>query len=400
MTRYMPRIIGLPAALSIAALIGGCASMPSGHAEAKKAAEGRWHDARSGIIYSIARQQLETGDLDKAEQTINQALVSKPDQPEFHELAARIDLERGLLEKAYYKLENAIKLKPDRPEPHYLMGMVLQRWQRYQGALESYQTAFKHSPDQVGGLLAGADMLVKLDRVDEAADLLRQKLDYFENNAAIRVSLGRIQQLRHEPEKAMLSYREAATLAPDDLSIQERLAMAQCAANRPGEAICTLTDLLKQPDYTGRDDLKLTLGDCLLAVNRPIEARAIFLDLTRRNVNDVPAWIKLGQAAWIVGDLVRVEEAGRRIVALAPDRHEGCLLRGMLDQREGRLQQAIGWFDQASELAPDKAQPLILKGMAMKELGDKSGAAAAYRKAQQLAPDDPRPGQLLATLAP
>ncbi|MEX2672418.1 MAG: tetratricopeptide repeat protein [Phycisphaeraceae bacterium] len=384
--------------LGLVLSIAGC----SGHqtrADAKNAAQERWGSARANISYSLAEQQFEVGDLDKAEKTVNEAISTHPDDPRYYDLSARIAMERGQLERAYRLLEHSISLDEERHESHYLHGVVQQRWQRYEPALESYEQAFAHRPDEPAALLAVAEMLVKLDRVDEAVERLEERLAYFANNAAIRTGIGRIHMMKHNYAKAVTAFREASVLSPEDQNIRELLALAAFADEQYGEVIRLLAGMLSDDANKDRVDLKIVLADAFMATENPVEARRIFLSITQEDPNDVNAWIKLAQASWMVGDDPRLTQATARVIALAPRRHEGYLLRGMAEHRKGEADAAIASFERASELAPSNTLPLILKGMTKEQAGDSDGAVAAYRAALAIEPDDRRAQELLAGVA-
>ncbi|MDH3584178.1 MAG: tetratricopeptide repeat protein [Phycisphaerae bacterium] len=378
----------------------GCASS-KGMVNHKAMAKQRWTEARSRIIFSMARQEFEVGDLDKAAKSLAQAMEADPENSEFHELAARIYLERGQLERAHRRLTTAIELEPNRSSAHYLMGILLQRWQRYDAALAEYQLAYEHERDDVSGLLAAAEMLVKLRRLDDAAGLLEDKLVYFEHNAAIRVALGQISMLQRDFASAVKLFREASLLAPDKLELVEQLALAEYAAGESEDAIYHLKLLRDRSEqYAGRLDLGLALADCYLAINHARAAREELMNLAHAHPQSVDVWIKLAQAAWVLEDTVRVQQAARRITAMAPRRFEGYLVKGMVEGREGRSESALAHFELASRLAPDNALPVVLKGMTLERAGKVDAAIEAYKAALQISPGDARARQLLAALAP
>ncbi len=387
------RIIKLTLVAVGALSIAACSP---GHKENKTAALDRWNAARTGITYGLAVQQFETGDLDKAQRTMEQTLSASPDTPRYHVLSARIAMEKGELERAYRHLEIAIENDAAHADAHYYLGVVLQRWQQYDKALEAYDIAFQTQPDQVMPLLAVGEMLVKLGRDDRAIERLREKLVYFEHNAAMRVSIARILMKQRKLEEALSMFREAYLLSPDDPHVLEQLAMAEYAAGKHGEAILHLKQLMEHKDHRDRRGLTKALADCYQATDQPHKARTIYLELTESEPTDVDAWVRLGQVAWIVGDVSRVRTAARQAVALAPDRHEGYLLVGLYAQHAGRTGQAIDQFERAAELAPDSALPHILKGVALEQAGDFAAAGEAYAQAVRLDPDDSRARRLLA----
>ena len=386
----------IAAAACLMGTMSGCATQT--HAEAKQAAYDRWADARAGILYSMAMQQFEVGDLDKAERSCLQGIAAKADKPDFYELMARVRIEKGDLERAYDRLSQAIQLDPKRYRSHYLLGVVRQRWQKYDDALASYEAAYQCKPDEVAPLLAVSEMLVKLGRSEEASARLRAKLVYFEHNAAIRVAIARIDMMHGRQAEAVSLFREATMLAPEDLSILEHLAFAEFTSAQYSEATYHIEKLLANGDYADRDDLRVLLGDCYLKSGKPQIAGEHYLKVTRRDGNNVDAWIKLAQACSMVHDSRRLNDAADRILRMAPNRYEGHVLKGMAMQALDKPAQALVCFDRATTLAPGSALPHILKGMLLEKAGNVPAAAECYRTALRVDPNDPRGKRLLAGL--
>jgi len=368
------------------------------HRESKSAAMDRWTKARAGIIYGLAVQQFEAGELKKASRTINKALSIEPDSPKYNVLAARVALENGELERAYRHLELAMSAENPGSDVHYYVGVVMQRWQKYERALAAYNKAFDAEPDNVAHLLAVVEMLVKLDRSDEAVARLKEKASYFEHNADLRLALGRILLKQRRVKAALDQFREAYLLAPDDPVVLEQLALAEYAGHHYAEAITHIKQLIQSDERERRRDLQMVLADCYQATGRPAKSRAILLQLTRDDSSDVNAWIKLGQAAWMVDDMPRLKEAAERTIHLAPERYEGHLLAGVVDREVERFDQAIAHFERAASLGPDSALPHLMEGMTWQARGQTEAAAAAYERAQAANPNDGRARQLLTAL--
>lgn len=394
------RYMAAPSTLWIAAMalaVSGCAT--TSHSQSKKDAYKRWSEARSGITYSLAVQQFESGELDKAERTITQAISTSPHLAPLYVLAGRISMEKSELEKAYRLLDMAIERDAKLAEAYYVQGMVLQRWRQFDRALANYEKAHALDPDDPIGLLAASEMLVRLGRDAEATERLQEKLIYFEHSAAVRVSIARIHQRNGRHDDALVMFREAHTLAPDEPALLEQLAMAEYAAEAYPGAIYHLGRLLRLDEYRDRRDLRTALADCYQATNNPIEARRLLMQLTREEPTDVDAWVKLGEVAWLVGDQARLREAARQAYSLAPRRYESHLLVGIVLQDIERYDEAVKNFGRASELAPDEGLPHLLRGMALESLGRLDKAEEAYATAQRLSPDDARAKRLLEGLA-
>ncbi len=395
-TTYQSALLSL-AAISLYAMTAGCAVET--HTQAKKNAYNRWAEARAGILYSQAMRQFEVGDLEQAQRTCAQGIAAKPDQADFYELLGRVQLERGELERAYQHLTRSVALDEERHLSHYLLGVVLQRWQKYEEALTSYKAAYAAKPDEVAPLLAISEMLVKLGQIDQAISRLQDKLVYFEHNAAMRMALGRLHTMQGKRELAVKMYREAALLAPDDSLILEQLAMAELSVGHHTDAAIHIEQLLEVEGYENRTDLKLALGDCYVAAGDLRAAGELFIQITRNDRTNVTAWVKLGEVAWGIKDYRRAGAAGERLITLAPDRHEGYLLQGMVLREAGNIEAALEKFIQAQHRASNTTLPHIMAGLMHEQVGDLQAAAQAYRMALKVDPNDPRGRKLLAGLA-
>lgn len=384
---------GLMVVLCVCVLCG-CASNGS-MAEAKKMAYDRWSSARSGILYSVALQQFETGDLSKSYRSCQEGVSASPNSAMFFELLGRIAIERNELEKAHQYFSRAVELEPNREMSHYLMGVVYQRWQEYELALSAYEKAYGASLDKVDGLLALTEMLVKLGRVKEAVTRLESKLVYFGHNAEIRVVVGCLHMMQGEYGRAVSMYREAELLVPDDGNVLEYLVVACIADGEHENAADNLERLLERDGYEERSDLWIMLGDCYQSMGRLKAASELYEKVTRVEPGNVDGWIKRGQLAWIMHDDRLLSSAGGRVVSLSPDRFEGYLLRGMSNRRAGRTERALSAFDRAKELSLGNVLPLIMKGMVFEDKGDVASARESYEAALEVEPGDERATRLL-----
>jgi tetratricopeptide (TPR) repeat protein len=382
-------------AVLILSALTGCQSDQTNHEKNVQAANKRWSEVRASSILQMAQQQFDAGDLEQAEKTILEALSIDPELPILHVLSGRIALERGQLERSYHRFDRAIELDDKNPDPYYFQGIVLQRWERYDTALERYTKANELQPDSVAHLLARAEMLVALDRTDDATTLLLDKFGYFDQNAGIRTALGNLAIMKGDFKQAASYFQQASLLLPDDLQILQDLALAQLASDQIPEAVRNLEYLTQQPDLIDRSDLKRSLASAYLAAGRHGDAKQTCLKLTRNDPSDLESWIKLGEIAWVTDDTSGVLMASQRIKLLARDRHEGYLFAGLVLQKRGQIQESIVEFQQAAELAPNDSEALILQGVSFEQSGQPDRAVQAYSEALRRQPGDAYAKRLL-----
>ena len=176
-------------ALAITLASAGCQNQ---NKKNSKEAQARWARARANVMWSLARDQYKAGAFDKCRKTLDDALKIDPQNAQLHILSARLAIEQGQLELAERELETARKYAPNNPQGYYLAGVVYQRWQKPERAYEFYTAASDKAPAELPYLLARSEMLVELERQDEALSLLQGKVVYFENSAGIRDAVGQL----------------------------------------------------------------------------------------------------------------------------------------------------------------------------------------------------------------
>src|SRR4051812_10044327 len=128
----------------------------------------QWSNARATVLCGLARDQYQTGNLDKSRQTCDEALNIDPTYAPLHLLSARLAIEQGQLERAEHELKEATKIDPKVAEADYLLGVVYQRWQKPEAALDAYARASSKQPAELAYVMAESEMLVALDRESEA----------------------------------------------------------------------------------------------------------------------------------------------------------------------------------------------------------------------------------------
>ena len=380
------------AALAVVLAAGGCQS----RAKSKKEATARWNTARAGVMYSLATDQFKAGNLEQSRKTVNQALKLDPKNPAIRVLSAKIHIEQGQLEAGELELEAARKVAPNMGEAYYLSGVVYQRWQKNQTAYEYYTAACDKAPAELAYVIARAEMLVALDRSNEAISLLQEKVNYFENSPAVRDAYGQLLVQAGRNGEAVDMFRQASMLAEDDLGLKERLAFALYHDKQYVEAADAFTRLLENEQYKGRADLLAALGQSQLHVGKPREARRSFEEATQKDPASQQIWLGLAKAAMESSDFKRAEMALKKAYALdknAPDAH---LLLGYLRLRQSRYKEALAAFEKASSKDPKDTVSICMVGYVHEKTGKKDLAMEYYAKALQLKPNDPLASRLIA----
>lgn len=382
----------IAAALASLSLLVGCANQKS----QKQAAAEQWGRTRATVLLSLANDQFRSGNLDKSADTVNQAMAMDPTSVELHVLKARLEIEKGHLESAIRTIATARAISPENAEADYLLGVVHQRWQKPQEALDAYSAAARKKPDDIAYLMAQAEMLVTMDRQSEALDLLLARVVYFEHSAAIRDAIGQLYGQTGDPVKAIEYFRQASVLDSDDRSIRERFAIALFRSGQYAEAQSQFMRLLRDPESKDRVDLLVAAAKCEWELNMFIESRKHFEAAANAESTNPEAWLGVARTSIKLNDVRRAEVASQRAVMLRPESSEALLTQGYVKLRQGRFGDAADSFRRAAAADVTDSLSLCMLGVAMQKQGKEDLAKQWFESALSRNPADELALQLLA----
>ncbi len=362
--------VTLTAAVVLA--LAGCAGHGTYTQEHLERSRLRQNLLKSEIQAQMANQQYLAGDLEKALKSVDNAIEMNEESAEMHVLRGRILLELGSLEQSRLAFVKATTLNPKNVDAAYFQGILSERAGKTDDAFTHYQQAMTIDPANPQYVIAAAEMLIQRKDTGAAKDLLSSRGTDFAQNAGFRQLQGQIAMLEKQYARGADLLMEARLLSPDDLNIQEELARAQMFAKRFGEAQLTLQQLLKTKNNENRRDLRMMQTRCLMALDRLGEARSALIALTNESegANDVQSWFDLGQVCVRLGDQQRVRIAASRLVAMAPERSEGYLLRAMHHRMNQQLQPALEAVNKAVSISPKDPTGYSLRALITQQLGN------------------------------
>lgn len=380
-------VCGLGVAVGLG--LTGCSGQGNYTREGASVAKERMNAMKSATEWEMGRQAFVAGDLDKALRKVDASLSLNQNVVKSHVLRARIMIEKGELGQSLRSLHTAITLDPQDPDAHYYLGVTYERLNRPEDAAEHFMTASEVDDYNPGYAVAAAEMLVDLNRTEEAR-LYLLGLPASNDNAGIRQMLGHIALIQGNTEAAVGFFSQARLLAPDDQAIQEDLIRAQMQVGLYAPAEMNIAAIRQNKANATRRDLMQLHAEALMGVNRPVEARAIYQELlTDPNMaSDVQAWVGLGNASYLVNDQRTLRRAASRVVALAPSSYEGYALWALCHRRDGQFAKALASVDQAILRAPKDPSFHGLRAMILADQGRTAEAVQAARVAAQLAPEE------------
>jgi len=276
--------------------------------------------------YNLGFALSDQGKSDEAIAAFREAIRLKPDHAFAHNGLGNALKDKGRLDEAIAAYREAIRIKPESEAPHHKLGIALRDQGKVAEAITEYRAAIRLNRDE-GGL-------------------------HVDHEAGLHVNLGAILcDDKHDYDGAIVEFREAIRLKPDDAMAHNNLGVALKGQGKIEQAI---------GEY--REAIRLEPG----------------LALAHRN---------LGNTLLDQGKTDEAIAEYKEAIRLKPDYanpHNG-LGNALKDQ--GKLDEAIAAYREAIRLKPDYANAHNGLGNALRDLGKLDEAIAEYREAIRLKPD-------------
>ena len=369
----------------VALFLSGCSGPGSQGNVARQKAQQHQLALKAGVEWTMARQAFEVGDLETAYKRVQTSLSLNDQVPKAQVLLGRVLLEQGNLEGAVSAFQTAVTIDPEYSEGYYAAGVAYERMSKDELAYGSYYRAYELDSKDSQALIAAIETRMNSGDLEGASTWAREGLSHLQHSAALHQLLGQIALLQGEYQEAVAFLEEASLLSPDDASIQEDLTTAMYEAGRYAECEFRAKVLLEEPAYASRRDLKHLRAECLLQLDRGLEARELLMDLVAGDPTDARAWVSLGKVAQTLGDERRVRQAADRLIGLEPHRPEGFILRALWEWDHGEKETALKMLERATALSSgDQPETLRLSAVWLHQMGRQEEARDKLAAARML----------------
>ncbi|RMG62503.1 MAG: tetratricopeptide repeat protein [Bacteroidetes bacterium] len=218
-------------------------------------------------------------------------------------------------------------------------------------ALEEIDTALQFSPGNYDYLLARSEVLARLDRYEEACELLEGLIPLTEHPEEVFLQLGNVAQVCNEFEDSARYYRQALQLAPDY-----------------EEALMELGFLLESEDRGG-------------------EALSLYERYLDDNPYSASIWYQLGLWYHKAGNYERALEALEYALVIQDDFAAAYLYKGQVQMDLERYHDALRTFLEAGTIAPRDPNTLYQIAECYEHLDLFPEAIRYYSKVTELDPD-------------
>lgn len=316
-----------------------------------------WHDRARQLLDAAGSgdlRALPTPTLSSAIFCEEQALAMDGSLVAVTQSLGALYTAQGSFERATVQFRTLVQQRPDDPRAYAGLGRALAAQGRFSSAMRAFQDALRRDPErglrlEVYNRLGHTYQALghQEPHLRSAEATYRASLRMDPQQSDILLQLGRVLSRLERPGEALLLYRRALELAPDDTGIRVVLAAAYVLSGRRETAQALLrAGLERGPDA----DLLYETGRLAYGADQPEAALTSF---------------RLAQAA------------DSTLTAAA--RYEGRILTEL-----GRHEQALSVFARLRRLLPDAAAPRISAGIILSRMGRLDEAQVAFREALQL----------------
>jgi len=290
----------------------------------------RWAVSRAEMVTKLAEGCYHRGEVGRAQQHLDEVIHSGAPYAPLYVLAARMAADKGDLDGARTFAENAKAIDPESAEARYVLGVVEQMLGQADRALEEYSEASRLDPAESKYVLAEAEMRVAAGQAEQAAKSLADAAGRMSGRAEVHAALGDVLTLLARYADAVTSYRTALRLEPDRPDFKERLAIALFYSGAYAEAEPALAELIKTgPDFATEWAQRMR-GECLIALRRLPEARALYQTLANSRPDAAAPLVGLAKCDILDNRLPAAKALLEQALARSPRHAEANALLGCI----------------------------------------------------------------------
>lgn len=288
-------------------------------------------EALAHFSMGILRERLADG---SALASYRRALEEKPDYDALYVRAAVLYIKQGQNDKAIALMEDACRRNPRSVEACLYLAQVYQALNKSAKAIKAAQRAIRIEPANARGYIQLAYLYLAARDEEKARATLEKARDKAADKLPVLRLLGDLYAQKivdalvipsPDAAKAIAYYEEAATLPPDDASLQ----------------------------YQER------LGDLYLVNRQMDKALASFQNLTARLPDTIQLQKKLAMCYMALGQKEKAVEALKVVIGREPENSQVQFYLGELYETLGNTNAAVASFRSAMDTNPSTAAPYL-----------------------------------------
>ena len=270
-----------------------------------------------------------------------------------------------------------IKANPKHPDANHNMGVLAVGFGKVETALPFFKTALEANPNIAQFWLSYIDALIKLERIAEAKAV-------FDQAKSAGAKGDKFDEIEPQLYNSSVEFKNTTQEGiPNKPNILDKLKLDQALK------------LAKKKSKIGLNgEAKLIYQDIIRKFPKNKIALDAIKSLDRKNFSDTASLQEplQGQLKSILnlythGKYQEAETTTLHLLKQFPNSANLYNIFGAVNQRLGRLEEAVAAYKNAYAIKPDYADAYYNMGSALKDLGKVEEAIAAYKKAIYIKPD-------------
>ncbi len=298
----------------------------------------------TGAWNNLGTAYMRKGLLEDAESAFEKALEVATDNGTAHLNLADVYKNRGDLAQAMAHCERALELEPEHPKCLIQMGELLEMSGRSQEAVPWFEKALKNDPTSAEAHFFGAKSLIHQNKLKSALEQLTAALQIQPQYAEAHNQIGIVLSNQGSLSRAIVHFKKAIQLSPRFVEALANLALAYKREGLFHEAIKVNDRAIELAP--SKPELHALRGGLCLAINRSDQAEASF----------------------------------QRALAIDATHERAKLGLGIAEAIQGKLDSAIGRFNDILEVHPDSADVWRNLCQAQWMAGKRDHARQSYKR--------------------
>lgn len=352
--------------------------------------------AQSRLKYELALQHYKGGRTDTAIENVNEAISAHPSSPDQFLLLANCHIELGQFVSARDAAEKAGECDPESAEADYTLGVIAERTNDIDMALEHYRRARSRGRGAVDYVVAEAECLTAMGRFSQAISLISDQIDRFDSDGTLEMLLAQIYLLDGDRDDALRELGLAMERSACDaqrlrgssgcaLLIEEYGALLT-EAGQYGHAIALLESFVELHD-DAPPSIVAALATSYLETGRSSAALRLLVPQTKRHPESAVGWLLLARSAILASDWTTARQGADTLRRLVPDSSEAHLVRAFVCWKQNDRDEAVWSLRQSLAIEPHDAVAHCLIAQILEDGGrDTIAAQTHYERAFQIDP--------------
>lgn len=239
----------------------------------------------------------EMGEHERAEEMFYMARLYREHCPQcFYHIGCSL-FARGLFDKAVFCWNRTLDLDSQHPQVHLRIAEALWKKQQLEQARQHYLCALRQDPGSIPILLDLSELLIEMDRLDEAGEKIRRAIELAPEDPAAHFCHGRWQARRQRDDDAELALRHALELDPTYPAAHLELArIMRRQGDLDGARQQLRAELLLRPQDPAT---LMDLSNLLIDIDETRAAAACLRRLIQLQPSSAAAWQNLAVAQFM-----------------------------------------------------------------------------------------------------